>query len=179
MISIELNKKESYVTLNVIDKNPYISSKIAHEAEKLLQESIIDYKIKNIKSVYDFTLNQLEIAKINLYKLQDSIAYFKDSNKNIKSDLFLNQLNRIETEYNFTKNIYNELVLTKEKTAIEVKRNTPIFTIINPVVIPNEKFEPKRTILVFFSTFIAFIVSLLWIIIKETVLDFYKLLIKR
>ena len=45
----------------------------------------------------------------------DSLAKFKDKNKNIRSDLFFNQFSRIESEYNISRNIYNELALNKEK----------------------------------------------------------------
>ena len=59
---------------------------------------------------------------MNFYSLQDSLAIFRDSNKNIKSDLFLNQFSRIESEYLISKNIYNELAINKEKTAIDVQK---------------------------------------------------------
>ena len=166
LISIDVNKKDGFIQLNVEDINPIVSSKIAIKAEQLFQKSIIDFKIKNIKTIYDFTNDQLNIAKDELYKLQDSLANFRDSNKNIKSDLFLNQLNRIETEYNIAKNVYNELAINKQKTAIDVRKNTPIFTIIDPVVIPNEKYKPVRTSIVISITFLGSIFGLLMIFFK-------------
>ena len=59
-------------------------------------------------------LQQLKLAQNNLYILQDSPAQFRDRNLSIKSDN-LNQLNRLETEVNISKNIYNELAITKER----------------------------------------------------------------
>ena len=40
-------KKKALLTLVKID--PYVASKIAIKANKILQKSIIDFKIKNIK----------------------------------------------------------------------------------------------------------------------------------
>ena len=85
---MNINDSDGIIQLSVLDENPEISATIAKLAKEILQESIINFKIKNIKEVYNFTSNQLEIAKINLFKLQDSIATFKDGNKNIRSDLF-------------------------------------------------------------------------------------------
>tara|TARA_Y100001958_G_scaffold152612_1_gene139014 strand:- start:27409 stop:28476 length:1068 start_codon:yes stop_codon:yes gene_type:complete len=170
LIKIDVNKKDGYITLMVYDENPLVSSQIAQITRDLLQEYIIDYKLKNIKLVYNFTVNQLQNTKKNLYNLQDSLALFRDSNKNIKSDLFKNKQSRLETEYNLVKNIYNELAISKEKTAIEVKRNTPIFTIINPVVIPNERYSPKRKIIVISFCFIGLILITSLIILK----NYYK-----
>ena len=91
---------------------------------------------------------------------------------NIKSDLFLNQYSRIESEYLIAKNIYNELAINKEKTAIEVKKNTPIFTIIEPVVVPNKKSDPKRSLIIIIFTLLGIFISSFYTIIKTS---FYEI----
>ena len=171
IILLNLNEKEGFVELSVDDKNPYVASQIAKIAKNILQESIIDFKIKNINATYKFISGQLEIAKINFYLLQDSLAKFKDKNKNIKSDLFLNQFSRIESEYNLSRNIYNELALNKEKIAIDVRKNTPIFTVIKPVVLPNDKFQPKRSMIVSIYSFLGIIITSFWVLIKNPLYD--------
>ena len=171
LILINLNEKEGFIEINVEDVNPYVASQIATFSEKILQESIIDFKIKNINETFKFTNEQFEIAKNNFYILQDSLARFKDKNRNIKSDLFSIQLKRLEFEVNMSKNIYNELALNKEKIAIEVQKNTPIFTIINPVVVPNKKSYPNRSLIVLYLTFFSFIITSFWVIIKKPLLN--------
>tara|TARA_Y100001958_G_scaffold159888_1_gene163979 strand:- start:16479 stop:17540 length:1062 start_codon:yes stop_codon:yes gene_type:complete len=168
-ISISINEDEGLIKLSVIDENPEISAFIASKANKLLQKKIIDFKLKNINDLYQFTENQLEIAKFNLFKIQDSLANFKDSNMTIKSDVFKNKLSRLETEFNISKNIYNELAVSKEKTAIDVRKKTPIFTIINPVYVPIERHQPKRTILVLFFGILGVSLSSIWIISKKKI----------
>ncbi len=168
-ILLELNNKEGFIQLSVIDHDPLIASQIAITANDILQKNIIDFKLKNLNDTYKFISKQLDIAKNNFYKLQDSLAIFSDKNINIKSDLFLNKFSRIESEYLISKNIYNELALNKEKTAIDVKKNTPIFTIIKPVVIPNEKSDPKRSVIVIIFTFIGFTISSLYILTKSNI----------
>ena len=171
IILLNLNEKEGFVELSAEDKNPHVASQIAEIAKNILQESIIDFKIKNINATYKFISNQLEIVKKNFYLLQDSLAIFKDKNKNIKSDLFLNQFSRIESEYNLSRNIYNELALNKEKIAIDVRKNTPIFTVIKPVVIPNDKFEPRRSVIVIIYSFLGIIITSFWVLIKNPLYD--------
>ena len=170
IIFLELNDKEGFIKLSVKDYDPLIASQIAKVANELLQKKIIDFKLKNINDTYEFVNLQLEIAKNNFYQLQDSLAIFNDRNINIKSDLFLNQFSRIESEFLIAKNIYNELALNKEKTAIDVKKNTPIFTIIEPVVVPNKKSDPNRSIIVIIFTLSGVIFSSFWIIFKNEVL---------
>ena len=173
-IFLILNEDEGFIQLNVKDNNPLIASQIAKIANDILQKNIIDFKLKNLSDTYDFISSQLKIAKKNFYILQDSLATFNDRNINIKSDLFLNQFSRIESEYLIAKNIYNELALNKEKSAIEVKKNTPIFTVIKPVVIPNIKSEPKRTLIVFIFTVLGFAVASFYTITKSSLIDIWK-----
>lgn len=173
-IGININEQEGFIELYVIDSNPLVSANIAKVANEILQKNIIEFKIKNTKDLYDFTESQLKIAKKNLYKLQDSLANFKDNNLSIKSDLFLNKLNRLETELNISKNIYNEIALTKEKTAIDLRKSTPIFTIINEVYVPFLKESPKRSIIVFSFTFIGIMLICSWIILKKPIEIFLR-----
>lgn len=174
IIYLELNEKEGFIKLSVEDYDPMIASKIAKTANELLQQNIIDFKLKNIDNTYEFVSSQLEIAKNNFYKLQDSLAEFNDRNITIRSDLFLNQFSRIESEYLISKNIYNELAINKEKTAIDVKKNTPIFTIIEPVVVPNEHSDPNRILIVFIFTFLGFVFSSFYIITKTSLFKLWK-----
>ncbi len=177
-IILNVFEKDGFIELSVLDRNAEVSAIIAIKANDILQKSIINFKIKNISELYEFTSKQLDISKKNLYLLQDSLANFKDSNKNIKSDLFRNQLSRIETEFNLSKNLHNELAITKERTAIDVRKNTPIFTIINPVVVPNSKYKPVRVFISITYLIFGFFISLLWILFKEYIFKFYNSVIK-
>lgn len=174
IIILELNEKEGFIELSIKDNNPLIASQIAQIAQEILQKKIIEFKLKNLNDTYKFILEQLDIAKKNFYNLQDSLAIFSDKNINIKSDLFLNRYSRIESEYNISKNIYNELALSKEKTNIDVKRNTPIFTIIKPVVIPNEKSSPQRGVIVIFFSFIGLVIASSYILLKPILFQILK-----
>ena len=175
-INLNLNEDNGFIELIVYDENPEVSTQIAIIAQKKLQESIINFKIKNIEEVFKFTIKQLGIAKKNFYQIQDSLANFRDSNKNIKSDIFKNKLNRLETEYNLSKNIYNELAITKEKIAIDVRKNTPIFTIINEPVVPNERSEPNKTLIIFIFILIGIGISFIWIFLKDFIIKLINFL---
>ena len=178
-ILLELNETEGFIKLSVKDSNPLVASQIAKTSNEILQKNIIDFKLKNLNDTYQFISTQLDVAKNNFYNLQDSLAIFSDKNINIKSDLFLNKYSRIESEYNISKNIYNELALNKEKTAIDVKKNTPIFTIINPVVIPNEKSDPNRSLIVIVFSLTGLIITSSFILLKSSLIEIKKQLIKK
>ena len=175
-IIIDVNEREKFIKISVTDVNPGVSAQIAKISEELLQESVINFKLKNIKSLYDFTNNQLIKSRNNLFKLQDSLANFRESNKNIGSNIFLNNLMRIESEVAVSQSVYNELSISKEKAEIDVKKNTPIFTILNPVTFPMEKSYPKRTQIVLFFGFFGFSLISIWVLLKDYLIKYINLL---
>tara|TARA_S200000501_G_scaffold344561_1_gene356402 strand:+ start:3172 stop:4254 length:1083 start_codon:yes stop_codon:yes gene_type:complete len=177
-IILDVNEDDGFIDISVYDKNPEVSAIITIKSNEILQKSIIEFKLKNINDIYDFTSNQVEIARNILFQIQDSLANFRDSNLNIKSDLFLNQLDRLETEYNISKNIYNELAITKEKTAIDVRKNTPIFTIINPVVVANEEEFPNKILVIIIFGLFGLFICLVSILLKSSLIRVYNQIIK-
>jgi uncharacterized protein involved in exopolysaccharide biosynthesis len=146
LISIESNKKEGYVTLTVVDGDPIVAAQVALATEGVLQKWIIDYKVKNAKAQYDFTERQFQLKQKEFFGLQDELASFKDRNQNISSALFQNRLSRIEAEFNITNAVYTELAKQKEQAAIQLSKDTPTFSVIDPVSVPKEKTGPKKSI---------------------------------
>lgn len=167
VIKLQTNTRDGYIVLSVRDSSPEVAAQVAQIAQNKLQERIINYKLKNTMSLYEYTSEQFEKRKYEFYQLQDSLANFKDRNKSIKSDLFNNQLERLQYEVNLANSIYSELALSKEKVNLEIKKNTPIFTIINPVILPNSRVEPNRTSIVILMTFIGSIISVSFILLKD------------
>lgn len=174
VINLTSNVKDGYLTLSVKDRLPEVAAQIAQIAQDKLQERIINYKLKNTMLLYDYTSEQFEKRKKEFYHLQDSLANFKDRNRSIKSDLFLNQLERLQYEVDLTNSVYKELALSKEKVNLEIKKNTPIFTIIDPVILPYNKAEPKRTSIVISYTFFGLILSTFIVLIKGLLLKIKK-----
>jgi len=146
LISIESNKKEGYVTLTVVDGDPQVAAQVALVTEAVLQKWIIDYKVKNAKAQYDFTERQFQLKQKEFFGLQDELASFKDRNQNISSALFQNRLSRIEAKFSITNAVYTELAKQKEQAAIQLSKDTPTFSVIDPVSVPKEKTGPKKSL---------------------------------
>ena len=174
IIRLQSNTKDGYLILSAKHKSPEVAAQIAQIAQEKLQQRIINYKLKNTILVYDYTFEQFEKRKIEFYNLQDSLAKFKDRNKTIKSEKFLNQLERLQYEVDLINSIYKELGLQKEKVNLEIKKNTPIFTIINPVILPKNKVQPQRLLIVIVYSLLGMLISTIFILTKDSFLKIKK-----
>ena len=167
LVTINVDTKEGFITLTYQDKDPQIAAIVALNAQTLLQEEVINFKIKNAQELLTFTEGLNAEKKMSFEALQDELATFRDQHQNISSGLFENKLNRLESELAIARSVYEELSKQVEQARIQVSKDTPIFTIIDPVVIPNQRTSPKRTLIVIIWAFLGLIMGLTYILLKE------------
>jgi uncharacterized protein involved in exopolysaccharide biosynthesis len=166
LISLIVDKKEGFVTLSVAAENPEVAAIIAQNAQHLLQQEVIDFKIKNAQELLTFTETLYKEKKVAFEALQDELASFRDQHQNISSGLFGNKLSRLESELAIASAVNEELAKQVEQARIQVSKDTPIFTIIDPVAIPNQKTSPKRTLIILSFAFLGFFLGLGYALIK-------------
>jgi capsular polysaccharide biosynthesis protein len=174
VFSLSINDKEGFISMSFTDEDKIISAQVAQTAETLLQEKIIEFKVKSSKELLDFTSNQYNEKKIAFEKLQDDRAVFVDNNINISSSLFQNKLSRIESELSIAQTVVQQLATQVEQAKLQVSKDTPVFTTIKPVTVPFERTAPKRSQLVIIFLFLGFIFSSVYIILKEPVIKILK-----
>ena len=169
--AIDFDDKEGFITLTVVDKNPIMAAVIAQNAQVLLQQEIKNFKIKNAKELLLFTEVLSAEKKAEFETIQDELASFRDMHQNISSSLFQNKLNRLENDFTIASSVYQELAKQVEQARIQLRKDTPIFTVIDPVTIPNQKISPKRTQIVIGFGFFGFIIGVAFILIKIQIIE--------
>ena len=167
------NKKEGFVTLEFSDKDKFIAAQVVERAKQLLQARIIEFKNQSARELLTFTTRQYEENNIAYERLQDSLAIFKDQNLNISSSLYQNRLDRLERELNIASSVAEQLASQVEQAKLRVNKDTPVFTIIEPVTVPYERASPKRSMIVIGLTFLGFFLSAAFIVVKKPVTDLW------
>tara|TARA_B110000003_G_scaffold103372_1_gene105554 strand:- start:3577 stop:4698 length:1122 start_codon:yes stop_codon:yes gene_type:complete len=165
---IEVNKKEGYIKVVGLDKNAFVSTQIVKLVTKNLQSKIITLRTKKIKEQLDYSKLQYEEQKIFFENLQNDLAEFKDSNKNISTAVFLSQLQKLESEYQLQQSILMTLASEYNNNKIKLNKDTPIFSVLDEVSVPNERTEPQRTRIVFIYMFTGLVLSLIYVTGKDS-----------
>ncbi|GAB3654861.1 Wzz/FepE/Etk N-terminal domain-containing protein [Echinicola sediminis] len=151
-VSISFNDKEGFVQLSVVMPEAKAAAQLTKYAEALLQKEVIAFKVDNAQEQLKFTEERYQEKKREFEEAQGRLAKFRDRNQNISSSVALNQLEKLEAEYNLVFSVYSELAKQLEQAKLQVSKDTPVFSVIQPVTIPAEKSAPKRPlILVVFS----------------------------
>tara|TARA_E500000178_G_scaffold207459_1_gene204892 strand:- start:66 stop:1160 length:1095 start_codon:yes stop_codon:yes gene_type:complete len=165
--TVSVNEKEGYVAVSALDKNPVIAAELVRIITANLQDEIIQKRLEKVQNNLDFTQNQYNQKKLEFEKIQDRLARFKDRNQNISSSLFLNELERIQAEYSIALKVVTELATQVESAKLRVNKDTPIFSVIDPVTVPTQKEYPKRKNIVVLFLFFGFVIASTYILVKQ------------
>ena len=174
VVSIEVDDQEGLVSISVELADRMVAAQLAQAATDLLQSNIIAFKSQSARNNLDFIESQFESKRKEFEEIQDSIAIFKDQNLNITSALYQNQLTRLESQFTVISSVFQELAGQVEQAKIQVNKDTPIFTIIEPVSVPLERSKPKRTITVIIWTFLGAVFSVGWVLVKPPLQQIIK-----
>ena len=164
---LSLNEKEGFITLQYSDEDKLVAAQVAEIAKELLQERIIEFKSQSARELLVFTQRQYDENKASYEKLQDSIAIFKDQNLSISSALYQNQLDRLVRELNIASSVLQQLASQLEQAKLQVNKDTPVFTVIQPVTVPFERSAPKRSLIVVIWTFLGVVLSTGFVLVKD------------
>jgi len=172
--SIVLNDKEGYIEVIATDKDAFISTQLVKIITKSLQSRIIELRTNKIKERLEYSKNQYEIKQIEFNILQNDLADFKDSNKNISTARFMSELQKLESEYQLQQSILMNLASEFNNNKIKLNKNTPIFSVIDEVSVPNKRSKPNRGLITLNYIFLGILLSISFILVKEPLAKIIK-----
>jgi uncharacterized protein involved in exopolysaccharide biosynthesis len=173
-ISIANDKKEGVVFLTVVEGDPLVAAQVAKVTEEVLQDWIIEHKVKNAKAQYNFIEKQFEAKQKEFFSIQEQLANYTDRNQNVLAASYLTRLDRIQAEFDLVNTVYSELAKQKEQAAIQLSKETPTFSVLDPVKIPKVKTGPKKILYVLGAFFIGFILSAGWFLARKPAQEFFR-----
>ena len=147
-VTLTLDAKQGFITLQASFQEALLSAQVADQARELLQKYITRYKIEKATDKLAFIEDRYAEKKKEFEKAQERLARYRDQNKNVSSAMALTDVERLQGEYSIALNVYNELAKQLEQAKIQVKEETPVFSVLEPAMIPREKSKPKKPMIV-------------------------------
>jgi len=159
MISLSTNTKDGIIILTTTMPEALAAAQLGQHAQELLQQYIIEFKIKKTKANLDFIQQRFDETTKKFETAQEKLASFRDRNKNVSLATAKTEEERLTSQYNLIYSIYSELAKQLEQAKIQVKQDTPVFTIIEPVSVPIKKTKPNRPMILFIWLFMGGIIG--------------------
>ncbi|ATA90176.1 Wzz/FepE/Etk N-terminal domain-containing protein [Capnocytophaga stomatis] len=168
-LAIDIDEKEGIISLSYSMPEALAAAQMLQSTQTLLQETVTEFKTQKANEELKFIEQRYEEAKSDFKAKQFALAQFQDRNRDLFGSLPQTRLEQLQSDYNLSFNVYSELAKQVEAKRIKVKEEHPIFTIVEPVSVPNERSKPKRGMIVAIWTFFGFIIGVSLVFIKDSI----------
>ncbi len=158
-INLDINDQDGYLTLTASMPEAALSAEVAQFACGLLQKYITRIKVEKADEQLNFIQNRYNEKKKEFEQAQETLARFRDQNKNVATAMAKTEEERLQSEYTIAFNVYSELAKQLEQAQIQVKEDTPVFSILSPAVVPTEKSKPKKALILIIWLFLGGIIG--------------------
>lgn len=149
MIMLDVDKKEGYVTLSVTGTEPAQVAELALKAQKLLQDEVTRFRVEKSQGELEYIEARYEEAKEESDRYQMALATATDRSQYVTTTSAGVGKARIQSKYNVANAVYMELAKQLEQAKMQVKKETPVFAIIQPVTMPTKPSNSRsKTIIV-------------------------------
>lgn len=165
-VSLAVDKKEGYVTLNVIATEPILAAEMAMKAQQLLQDEITRFRVEKSQKELDYIQARYDEVKQETESYQEQLAKITDKSQDLTTSRDRIERDRIQSKYTLANSIYTELAKQLEQGKLQVKKDTPVFTIVQPVTVPTQPSNSRAKTLVIW-TFFGFVLGCGWVLGKE------------
>lgn len=158
IVSLDVNKKEGYLTLTVNGLEPIQTAELAIKAQQLLQEMLTRFRVEKSESELTYIQARYDEIKAENDRYQEQLAVINDRTQGFTTTRDRIERDRIQAKYNVSNAIYNEMAKQLEQAKMQVKRDTPVYAVIQPVSIPMKPSNSRAKKLIVW-TFFGFIVG--------------------
>jgi len=168
-VTLQISVKEGIITLTTKMPEPLAAAQLGQSAQDLLQQYITEFKIKKAKTNLDFIqLRYDEIAQ-KFESAQQQMATFSDRNKNVTLATARTEEEKLTRQYNLIYGIYSDMAKQLEQAKIQVKQDTPVFSILEPISVPSTRSKPNRPMILFIWLFVGVVLGTVIVFGKEII----------
>jgi hypothetical protein len=164
-LNIVFNDLDGYISISATMDEPLAAAQLVKNAQDLLQYFIIDYNIVKSKDELKFIEERLEVARIDYIDKRARLGAFRDRNKNTIKSTTRNREEQLKSEYDLSYYMYSELSSQRESAKLQVEKDTPIFTELQPALISSVPSAPNKILIILgsliFGAFLA-VFLVLW-----------------
>ena len=148
-VYLDVDQKEGTITLVVKGKEPIQTTELAMKAQQLLQEEITRFKVEKSQSELDYIQARYDEVKKEAEDYQVQLALITDRSQELTSARDRIERERIQAKYSIANSVYSELAKQLEQAKMKVKKDTPVFTVIQPIKVPNRAANSRaRTLII-------------------------------
>ena len=166
-IAVNIDKKTGKTSMSLLMQDPLVVAQVMEAVTENLKEYMSNYRTSKARQDVENLSLICEERKADYYKAQQAYAKFVDANKNVILQSAQAERERLQQEMNLSYQVYSQVASQLEASRIEEQQAKPVFTIINPVMVPIRKAAPSKAKMLVVFTFFAGCCAAAWVLFGE------------
>jgi uncharacterized protein involved in exopolysaccharide biosynthesis len=166
-IVCDVDKKTMVITIDVTDQDPLIAATMADSVQQRLQDFITDYRTKKARKDLEFSRKAFEEAKQRYEHARRRYASYSDANMRVFLESVRSEQNKLSQELSIQSQVYTQASAQLQQAELDVQRETPAFTVLEPATVPVRKAGPARAKMCLIFLFLAFLGTTVYVLYKE------------
>ncbi|PWD97674.1 Wzz/FepE/Etk N-terminal domain-containing protein [Marinilabilia rubra] len=155
VLVVEADRETGLVSISAELGEPLLTAQVAQKTVELLQKYIIEYKTKQAAENLEFIKERYDEKKAEFEAARAAFFEFRDRNRNVVEERTNIHYQELRDAYDVAGEVYQTLGKQLEQAEIAMKKDTPAFSIIEPVKVPIEKSAPRRSVIMVVSVFLG------------------------
>ena len=150
--------------------DPSLSAHAVVYVKEYLTVYLTKYQTDKEKENLVFLEKQLLDAKAKFVQVQLNLAKRRDSNQNLITTSAQTEEQRLQAEFSLAFSIYNDIAKQVEQAKIQIQKNTPYFSVLEPSQISTNHSTPNEKIILIIALMLGVFTSVAWVLFKELIL---------
>lgn len=142
-IKVGVDKKKRTITLFVSMQDALVAASVADTVRVHLQEYVTEYRTNKARHILNYYETLCAAAQTEYYKAQEQQARYQDANQNLVMRVSRAELIKLQYKTNQALVAYRSLEQQVQAAKARVMQVTPVYTVIQPVVVPLAPSRPR------------------------------------
>lgn len=157
-VQLLVDRKEGYLTLVVNGSEPLQTAELALAAQHQLQEELTRFRTEKAEKELEYIKARYYEIKAETEAYQAALATVIDRSQNMATTRSRLEEERIRSKYNVSNAIYMEMAKQLEQAKMQVKHDTPVLAIVQPVTVPLRPSNSRASTLIIW-VFLGFVLG--------------------
>lgn len=154
-IKVKEGESESTLNISIEMQDPLVAAQLTDSVVKCLTKYVVDYRTQKAKQDLEFIQERFNEVKDRYVKAQQTLAYYRDQNKNVILASSKTEEERLQSEFTLASTLYSNLAQQLEQAKIKVQENTPVFKVIEPAKVALQKSSPRTGLILVAMIFLG------------------------
>ncbi|MBQ7878164.1 MAG: chain-length determining protein [Bacteroidaceae bacterium] len=175
LVTCKINPGNDVVTISATMQDAKIAAQVADKVASQLQEYVTDYRTSKAKKDYEYSYKLYEEAKADYDRKQADFARYADSHAlGTMKNFYRIEEDRLRDEAQLAYSIYTQMAQQKEIAKAKVQENTPVFSVMQPAVVPILAVSPRKMFILISVIFLTFFGHVCWLLIEKDAKEVLK-----